>query len=455
MVSPLQSAVVAILYLITGKLSFALFQQDMVVTITVFIPEGIALAAVLIYGYRVVLGIFLGQLLLALTSDLSLLPAFGISVTNALEAMIAYKLFHLFKLNKTLEHTRDLIGLFLLIVFALQPFSAIFGNTILLLSHTIDKNVFFQDLFFWWFGNVVGQLLTTPLVLLLYYNQQKSKISWHIFTLTFFALLNYTLQVEFDINNISLLLVTTLPLTIYLAARNLSYAVVAVFSLVVSTLYFFHIHHSAFELNSDTIDCLIDMNFFILSHIVLVPVIGILFREKESAIATLRSLAHYDSLTGLANRYVLHSEIERSVYLYERFQQESMICFIDVDGFKSINDHYGHDVGDKLLQEIAKLIQNNIRLTDTLIRFGGDEFVLILNNIDKAMAENLLGRILKAIREIKYIDQYKISISLSVGVACCPRDGTTEDTLLHTSDGAMYLIKNDSKDGIAFSKNCK
>ena len=455
MVLPFHGLVVTTLYIVTGMLSFALFQQDTIVTVTIFIPEGIALAAVLIYGYRILPGIFFGQFLLALFSGIAFFPSLGIAIVNALEAFIAFKLFQSFQLKRTLEHTRDFIGLVLLIVLILQPFSALLGNAILFISHSIHANHFLQNIFFWWFGNVTGQLLVTPLLLILYYNQQKTKITWYAFTVLFVVLFNYILQVQLHITNVSLLLATTLPLTIYLATRNLSYANAAVFSLVASTLYFFHIHHSSFSLGKDSITCFININFFILSHIILVPMIGILFREKENAITTLRSLAHYDSLTGLPNRYVLHNEIDRLAYLYERYNQESMVCFIDIDGFKAVNDTYGHDVGDKLLQEVAKNIKRNIRLTDTLVRYGGDEFVLLLSNTDTKAANNLLTRVLNTIENINHIDHNTISISLSIGVACCPYDGTTKEELVHASDNAMYMIKKSSKNAIAFTQNCQ
>ena len=450
----LRNILLALLYWLTGKLSFTFFQQDMIVTVTVFIPEGIALAAVLIYGYRIVPGIFLGQLLLALDSGLALPPAFGIALTNALEAAIAYRLFVHFKLDKTLSHIRDLIGLFLMITLVLQPFSALLGNMILLSLHLAKESAFLLNLFFWWFGNVVGQLLIAPMLLILYYNRQKTELYEYALIALLFTLLNYVLQVVLGVHNTSLLLIATLPFTIYLATVNLSYATLAAFTLVISSLYFFHFGKGAFVMETNSVDQLIDMNFFILSHTILVLIVGILFREKEEAITSLRSMAHYDPLTGLPNRHLLRDEIHHSVYLSEQFNQESMVCFLDLDGFKSVNDKYGHKIGDKLLKEVAQHIKCTIRSTDALLRLGGDEFLLILNNVDKEKTESLLERIMESIRNIDYIDNHRVEVSLSIGVASCPADGVTVENLMHASDHAMYQAKKEGKDKIVFTQNC-
>ena len=443
---------IAILYMLTGKLSFALFQEDMIVTMTVFIPEGIALTAVLIYGYRIVPAIFLGQILLALDSGLSLVPTLGIAIVNALEALMAYKLFYAYKLDKSLSDFRSLVGLLLLIVFVLQPFSAIVGNTILHFAGMSKESDFLENIFFWWFGNMVGQVLIVPMLLIIYFNTQSTKKRILLFVALLFLGINYTLQVLIGVHNISLLLLVTLPLVIYLATVNLSYATVSTLGLVVSSLYLFHFGQGSFVGDINPIDGLINLNFFILCLTILVLIIGILFREKETAIAFLLSKAHYDPLTGLPNRYMLDDEIERRIYSYKRFAQESAICFIDIDGFKAVNDNYGHDVGDKLLKKVAKEIHQSIRLDDSLLRLGGDEFILILSHIDKEQTKELLERVMWAIGSIDVIEHHKIDISLSIGVANCPANGLCVQELINAADEAMYQVKKSGKDAVVFAE---
>ena len=445
--------IVALLYYATGELSFALFQQDKIVTLTVFIPEGIALAATLICGYTILPGIFIGQFILAQMTGLSPLSATGISLVNTLEAAMAYKLFGYFKLDVKLLRIRDLVGLFALIVFILQPFSAIMGNAILYFFQIRKESAFFQDIFFWWFGNILGQLLITPTILILYYNKQQTKYSEYILTVILFVMTNYMLQIEVGVENTSLLLIATLPLTIYLATVNLPYAMIGVLSLVASTLYFFHLGCGSFRAETESVYQLINMNYFILNHIFLVPFIGILFREKQAAIISLKTMAHYDLLTGLPNRYMLEEEIRRCNYLHKQFNYKGMICFIDIDDFKFVNDSYGHDIGDKLLKEVTYRIQHIIRSTDTLLRLGGDEFLLVLNNIDKEKTENLLGRIMHTVKQIDMIDNHKIEISLSIGVAHCPKDGANVREIVRAADNAMYQAKKSGKNSVVFTQN--
>ena len=128
-----------------------------------------------------------------------------------------------------------------------------------------------------------------------------------------------------------------------------------------------------------------------------------------------------------------------------------MICFIDLDGFKAVNDSFGHKVGDRLLKEVAQRIKGSIRSTDTLLRLGGDEFLLVLNNIDKKTAQALLEKIMETVRMIDYIDNHRVAVSLSIGAASCPRDGTNVEDLIHASDNAMYKAKKEGKNTVVFT----
>ncbi len=447
------AVVLALLYVLTGHLSFALFQQDSVVTVTIFIPEGIALAAVLIYGYRVVPGIFVGQLLLALSSGLAWEPAVGISLSNAAEAIIAYKLFHYFKLDKSLAHIRDLIGLFLLILLALQPLSALMGNGILFFAGVTPQAASFENIFFWWFGNAMGQLLIAPMLLIFYARQLQINYRVLALTVLVFALLNYAVQVLWGVSNVSLLLVATLPFAIYLSTVDLPAATLGTLTLVLTSLYYYHVGIGTFVSSADSSSSLIDLNVFILNHIILVLIIGVLFREKNAAIASLRSMAHYDRLTGLPNRHLLNETLNHSLYLCEQYGRESMICFMDLDGFKRVNDTYGHATGDRLLKEVARRIKNTLRPTDAMLRLGGDEFLLVLNDSGYEGAQARLTRVQHAVRTIEYIGNHRVAVSASIGVANCPRDGLKPDDLIDASDQAMYQAKKAGKDTIVYATN--
>jgi diguanylate cyclase (GGDEF)-like protein len=444
--------IMALIYYVSGKISFAMFQQDFIVTLTAIAPEGFALAAALIYGRAILPGIFLGQLILALDSQIPFAASLGISAVNTAEAYIAIRLFDYFNLDRHLKTLKDVVGLLLLILLVLQPFSAILGNTILLFLGDLSSDSFLQDLFFWWFGNTMGQLLFAPMLLVLYYDKRPHKNYNFALIALFFIALNYLLQVTLQVDNVSVLLTATLPITIYLATVNLSYASVASVVLASISLYLTHLHMGSFTSGPSQIHNIIDLNFFMLSHIILVLLTGTLFREKEDAIRTLEAMAHYDHLTGLPNRHLLREEIHHTVYLAHENKEKSAVCFIDLDGFKAINDTLGHHIGDTLLKEIARRLKSFTRSEDALLRIGGDEFLLIFNSVTSPdELDRRLSKILADIASITNLDGHNINVSLSVGVAWCPASGTTVESLMNAADNAMYEAKKAGKNRYVYA----
>ncbi len=436
----------AALYFITGKISFIVFQQNMIVTMAAFAPEGFALAGALIYGRSILPGIFFGQLLLALSADVSLFASVGIGIVNTLEAALAIHLFHRFKLNRHLSTLRDLIGLTLLILFALQPFSAILGNLVLLADHTVKAAHIGKTIFFWWFGNVMGQILFTPLLLLLYDNRRHLRWWKILLVIAVFTSINVFFQGYLDVINTSILLIATLPLTIYVATRNITYGALAAVTVSLSSIILIHYAQGLFARGESAILNIVDLNFFALSHVVLALLVGVLFREKEEAIRHLKSMAHYDYLTGLPNRHLLRERIHHSVYIAQSRQSRNAICFVDLDGFKAINDTYGHHIGDQLLKEVVYILQTHTRAGDDLLRLGGDEFLIIYNSIhDSDVLAKKLDEILKDVSYISEIEGCSIVISLSIGVSWCPTHGTTVKELMETADNAMYTAKKAGK----------
>ncbi len=445
------TSVIAVLYVVLGEISFSIFRQDSIVTIAVFLPEGVALAAALIYRSYALPGIFIGQLALALLSGMDWRSALGISAGNAVEAWIAYVLWERFGLDRRLSKTRDLFGLFLLIGFVLQPFSALFGNGVLYLTGHITHD-FFHSVFFWWFGNSMGQLLLTPMLLILYSNEGDTRLSEYALVVFFFVLLSFVMEVVLDIRNISLLLAATLPFAIYLATVSLPYATVGTFTLVASSLIYASFGWGTFADTLHPVDNLINLNFFILIHIFLVLLVGVAFREKLDAIGKLQSIAHIDPLTGLPNRHVLREEMHHAIYLAETQGRSSVIAFVDFDEFKQINDTLGHKAGDEVLKTVSDRIRHVIGASDVLIRLGGDEFLLILYEKSAFDAKPILEEILTLGSRPISIGEYTVSVSLSIGVAVCPEDGMNVDELVAHADAAMYRAKEEGKNAIAWSQ---
>lgn len=171
----------------------------------------------------------------------------------------------------------------------------------------------------------------------------------------------------------------------------------------------------------------------------------------------LRNIAHYDQLTKLPNRYLLHDRLMQSIRLVHKTQKIMAIAYLDLDGFKQVNDHYGHDVGDQLLVTVSKRMSEALRLDDTLARLGGDEFVVILNGLDEVgSADLVLNRLLKASAMQMTIQQHLInSVSASIGVTFYePQAGDIDgDTLLRQADQAMYRAKALGKNQIVFYRD--
>ena len=162
------------------------------------------------------------------------------------------------------------------------------------------------------------------------------------------------------------------------------------------------------------------------------------------------ALAHFDQLTGLPNRTLLLDRLQQSISVSNRAFRAISLLFIDLDGFKPVNDNYGHAIGDRLLKEVAARLQSCLREGDTAARLGGDEFVVILLESDLDRAIKVTNRILKSLRAPYEFGKRTISgISASIGIAEYPEHAHELDDLLTAADNAMYTAKNSGKDRFA------
>ena len=165
----------------------------------------------------------------------------------------------------------------------------------------------------------------------------------------------------------------------------------------------------------------------------------------------LEHIAHYDVLTNLPNRTLLNDRIAQALFLSNRLKKSLAVVYIDLDGFKAVNDQYGHEVGDDLLIFISSMMKTSIREGDTLSRIGGDEFVLLLVNLEEPEdCLPLLGRLLQATSTPLIINDIKLQVSASIGVTTYPRDGSDADQLIRHADQAMYKAKQYGKNQYNF-----
>jgi diguanylate cyclase (GGDEF)-like protein/PAS domain S-box-containing protein len=156
----------------------------------------------------------------------------------------------------------------------------------------------------------------------------------------------------------------------------------------------------------------------------------------------LEHMAYHDALTQLPNRSLLADRMRMALAQAERNDTLAAVAYLDLDGFKPVNDTHGHDVGDLLLVEIARRLQASTRAGDTVARLGGDEFALIYNGLEHSdECEQVFDRLLASIAAPVIIDDHEIRVTASIGVTLCPLDGSIPETLLRHADRAMYLAK--------------
>jgi diguanylate cyclase (GGDEF)-like protein/PAS domain S-box-containing protein len=176
--------------------------------------------------------------------------------------------------------------------------------------------------------------------------------------------------------------------------------------------------------------------------------------EISKAQERLRHQAQHDTLTNLPNRLLFIDRLEQAILQAQRYKHKVAVLFLDLDHFKEINDSLGHDIGDKLLQEIANILQQSMRKSDTISRFGGDEFAII---IDKVEDENLVISVLeKTMRNINIthsIEGNEFFATFSIGIALYPNDGLKSETLLKNADAAMYEAKKSGRNNYQFYTN--
>ena len=180
----------------------------------------------------------------------------------------------------------------------------------------------------------------------------------------------------------------------------------------------------------------------------------LVFKDVSAARAKsleLSHLAQHDFLTDLPNRVLLNDRITQAISFAARYSKQLAVMFVDLDGFKRINDSLGHTVGDKLLQTVASRLVACVRRSDTVSRLGGDEFVVLLYQVEHAEdAAFISKKILSSLTEPFSIEQKHLDISASIGVSTYPGDGQDVETLIQKADTAMYAAKNLGRNNCQF-----
>ena len=287
------------LYYLAGQLSFAVSVSHSVVTLVVFAAEGFALAGVLLWGPRLWLGAFFGQLLLALSNGLDWPPSLAIALINSLEALLGVWLFRRLQLNTSLHRVRDVLGLLGLIFLVLQPLSASLGNLVLWLSHIVENDRLLQSWLSWWLGNALGQLLVTPLLLAVLHDPRQSLAVMHqnlaglLLSLAAGALIFFS---PLPINTALCFAIST-PLLLFLAIRQ-GMLGASLGLLTLATMAVLASHQQAGPFADAGQILLLDLNIYLLGMALSSLLTAALFSElraREQDLATAQAVANLGS----------------------------------------------------------------------------------------------------------------------------------------------------------------
>jgi diguanylate cyclase (GGDEF)-like protein/PAS domain S-box-containing protein len=178
--------------------------------------------------------------------------------------------------------------------------------------------------------------------------------------------------------------------------------------------------------------------------------------ESRASEERIRYLAHYDGLTCLPNRFLFKEFLDLALRNAQRHRKKFAVFFLDLDKFKDINDTFGHEAGDQVLREIAARLRASLRQTDKIARMGGDEFYVLIEDLDDGCyAAEIAQKLLEEASRPVYIDQHECQLSVSIGIGIYPDDGSNGQALLKNADNAMYRAKNLGKNGYQFYSSSK
>jgi len=173
--------------------------------------------------------------------------------------------------------------------------------------------------------------------------------------------------------------------------------------------------------------------------------------ERRASFERIQQLAHFDALTNLPNRTLLNQHIEQSLLTAKRNRNKMALLFLDLDGFKGVNDTLGHHAGDMLLREVSIRLKRCVRETDMVSRLGGDEFVVVMSAINKSEdAAQVAQKIIASICEPFEIEGHTVNIGTSIGISIYPDDADESDSLKKFADAAMYEVKQAGKNHYRF-----
>ncbi|MEJ2468517.1 MAG: diguanylate cyclase, partial [Campylobacterales bacterium] len=196
-----------------------------------------------------------------------------------------------------------------------------------------------------------------------------------------------------------------------------------------------------------SINAVLDEEDAVSNYLIMVTDISEVRKSREQ----LEFMANHDILTGLPNRVLLFDHLEHAIATIKRTQSMGALLFMDIDNFKEVNDNFGHRIGDLLLIEVAQRLKDAVRSSDTVGRLGGDEFLLIAENVHHIDEVLIIIQKIRALFGMPLVlEGVELEVTLSIGIALIPEDGEDVEVLVSAADQAMYVVKERGRNGFEF-----
>jgi diguanylate cyclase (GGDEF)-like protein len=429
----------AALYFITAKLGLNLAYVHPNVT-PVWVCSGIALAALLLRGNAVWPGILIGAFAANVMTSGSIVASLAIALGHTAEGLVGAWLVRRFVGVDVLERTRDFLKFAFLAGFLSTTISASVGVTSLALTGLADWNDYDSIWTAWWLGDATGLILVTPL-LLLWRSKPRFRSGRSVELVFLITGLTVVGEMVFNVEIVPgrsyPLEYVCFPFLVWAAFRFGRRGTLVTALALAGTAMWGTLHGRGPFAGVPPNEALLLLQSFLSVCSIMSLALAVEIRQRRRSEKEARSLAVSDPLTGVGNYRRLVDALEAEIQRAERIEKAFAFVLMDLDDLKKINDVHGHLVGTRALCRIADVLRVNSRRIDTIARYGGDEFAVILPETDSEGGRRFAERIASRLAE----DSETPSITISFGVAAWPHDAKTTESLFRAADGALYEMK--------------
>jgi diguanylate cyclase (GGDEF)-like protein len=435
-------------YFLAGRLGLMMAFVHASAT-AVWPPTGISLAALLLLGYRVWPGVFAGAFVVNIATEGTVATSLGIAAGNTLEAVLGAFLIKRFADgSRAFDRARTVFKFAALAALLSTTISPTFGVTSLAVGAFADWASYGSIWLTWWLGDVAGAIIVAPLVILWGLNPH---FRWNLkqtleamLLLLSIVLIGLSTFIGFLPSGIKDQSLTFLCIpTLVWAAFRFGQREAATVSFLFSAMAIWGtlVGSGPFASGSPNQSLLLLQAYMAVITVTALALAAVVSERKRFELELLHLVDH-DPLTELASRRRFHQELERHLAEARRYGTQGALLYIDLDGFKSVNDTFGHQTGDAFLTDLSFALKGRLRDTDVLARMGGDEFAVILPHTDGSSAQGLATQLLDVIGQCPVpLGTQRFSISASIGIALFPEHGLSKDELLAHADAAMYEAK--------------